>query len=91
MRADLYQHPDITKPLNPFPSTWVGNVPGGISETTILTVLFFVVFVIWSIFTLVAIYHWFRYAHQSWLAVPIVAMHLVVSVFLLLFIVSGLR
>lgn len=91
MRADLYQNPDISVPLNPFPNTWIGSMPGGISISSIITVLFFIVFIIWAIYSIIAVYHWFRYAHHSWLTVPILVLHFFVSGFLLLFMVSGLR
>jgi hypothetical protein len=88
----------VTQPLNPFPTTWVGNgavsnaIPGGfsINFSAILTVIFFIVFFIWFIYTMVACYHWFRCGHQSWFAVPAIALHLFISGFCILFAISGL-
>ncbi len=91
MRPDLYQTPDISVPLDPFPNTWIGTVPSGVSVSTVVTVLFFIVFTLWALYTAIVSFHWFRYAHQSWLTVPILALYFFVSGFLLLFMVSGLR
>lgn len=57
----------------------------------ILPVVFTIVFIIWAIYTLIIVYHWFRYGHQSWFAVPVVVSHLTVSAVILLFIMSGLH
>lgn len=57
--------------------------------SSVLTILFFIIFVGWLIYTIVAAYHWFRYNHQSWLAVPAVALHVFVSGLLIFYIASG--
>ena len=76
--------------IDPFPTPdflsfgipHVGNV---------LPALFFVVFAIWLLYTVVLAYHWFRYSYRSFLAVPMVALHIVVSGVLILLAVAGLR
>lgn len=62
-----------------------------IDPRTILSVGFALIFVIWAIYTLVVIYHWVRYGHQSWAAVPAVITHLVVTACILMFMVSGFQ
>ncbi|MDB5236933.1 MAG: hypothetical protein JWL88_35 [Parcubacteria group bacterium] len=54
-------------------------------------VLFSVVFIVWIIYTLVVIYHWFRYRHKSWFAVPAIVLHFFVSGTIILFMISGLK
>lgn len=55
----------------------------------ILTVVFFLVFAAWAIYTVVIAYHWFRYGHRSWLAIPAIVAHVVVSGMCILMIASG--
>lgn len=57
----------------------------------VIPVLFSLVFIVWVIYTLVVIYHWFRYRHKSWFAVPLNAMHLFVSGTIIIFMISGLK
>jgi tellurite resistance protein TehA-like permease len=54
-------------------------------------VIFSLVFVMWAIYTFVVIYHWFRYRHKSWFAVPIIVVHLFISGSIILFMISGLK
>ncbi|MEO6536906.1 MAG: hypothetical protein ABIT47_04395 [Candidatus Paceibacterota bacterium] len=77
-------------PLNPFP-TIPGNFSTSMNTAAFIPVVFLIAFVIWLLYTLVAGYHWFRYGHQSWLAVPALALHIFVSGFLMLYMMSGLR
>jgi hypothetical protein len=46
------------------------------------------VFVFWLVYTLVAVYHWWRYAHNAAVAYPAIALHLFVSFVLAVFILS---
>ena len=41
--------------------------------------------IVWTLYTLVISYHWFRYSHGSRTVVPAVATHLVVSLLLALY------
>ncbi|MES2225998.1 MAG: hypothetical protein V4480_04305 [Patescibacteria group bacterium] len=80
--------------LNPFPSPFAGGVnplAHIISPEKIIPIVFFIIFAIWAIYTIVAAYHWFRYGHRSWFAVPALALHLFVSGCLALYMMSGLR
>lgn len=57
----------------------------------ILTIAFFVLFVVWVIYTLIVAYHWFRYGRHSWLAVPAICLHLFVSSVLIFYIATGVH
>ncbi|MDB5265949.1 MAG: hypothetical protein JWM39_662 [Parcubacteria group bacterium] len=54
-------------------------------------VVFSGIFLIWVIYTFVVIYHWFRYRHKSWFAVPAIALHLFVSGSIIIYMISGLQ
>lgn len=62
---------------------------GGLGN--ILVIVFFIAFFAWVAYTLVAAYHWFRYSHSSWLAVPAIGIHVFISGLLIVYIASGLR
>jgi len=51
--------------------------------------LFYIVFGIWAIYTLVAAYHWLRYSHAPVTALAAIAAHIVVSLALLGYALSG--
>lgn len=57
--------------------------------SSILTVVFLLIFAVWVIYTVVVAYHWFRYGHQSWLALPAIVAHLFVSGLCIFMIASG--
>jgi hypothetical protein len=42
---------------------------------------------LWLIYTLVAVYHWVKYADHPLIALPVVALHLVISYWLFMYIV----
>ena len=58
---------------------------------TVLAVVITIVFIWWAVFTLVAVYHWMRYARDTWLAVPALAVHLFVSAWIFIFATGGLH
>jgi len=64
------------------------NLPSA-DFSSILTIVFFLIFVAWTIYTVVVAYHWFRYGHRSWLAIPAIVVHLIISGILILMIASG--
>ncbi len=64
---------------------------GAVSVESVLSILILVVFAWWAIFTLVVIYHWARYARDSWMAVPAIAAHLAVSAWIFVFATGGLH
>ena len=62
-----------------------------ISVSEVLPVLFLIVFAVWAVYTAVAAYHWIRFGHESWAAVPALLAHVVVSGWILVFTISGIR
>jgi len=64
---------------------------GPMTLSTGLAVVVTVVFIWWLIFTVVAIYHWMRYARDSWVAIPLIALHLFVSGWIFVFATGGLH
>ncbi len=54
-----------------------------------ITWALYIVFVFWAGYTLIAIYHWLRYSHASWLAFPAIAVHLLLSLMLMSYALSG--
>jgi hypothetical protein len=62
-----------------------------VNVSSFVPVVFSVVFLIWVIYTLVVIYHWFRYRHKSWFAVPAIALHFFVSGTIIVYMISGLK
>jgi hypothetical protein len=80
-------------PLQPFspPAELAAFIPGGISAGTLMIWVLGVVFVFWAIYTLVAIYHWLQYSHGSLLALPAIALHLFVSISLMIYTLTGTR
>jgi hypothetical protein len=67
------------------------HLPFAIDASSVLTILFFIIFVVWVIYTLVAAYHWFRYSHRSWLAVPAVTAYVFGSLILIVYIATGVN
>jgi tellurite resistance protein TehA-like permease len=72
------------------PATQASAMPN-IDLSGAVPVIFSLVFVIWAIYTFVVIYHWFRYRHKSWFAVPMIVVHLFISGSIILFMISGLK
>lgn len=78
----------------PIPSFLSGDAGAGFTlpdAATVLPAIFAIVFFIWLAYTLVVAYHWFRYGHRSFLAVPLLALHVVVSGTLMLLATAGLK
>lgn len=67
------------------------QMSGTISPESVIAVIITIVFIWWAIFTLVAAYHWFRYGRESWVAVPAMALHLVVSGWIFVFATGALH
>ena len=49
----------------------------------------YAVFAFWALYTVVAIYHWLKYSHASWVAFPSIALHLLVSFVLISYTLTG--
>lgn len=62
----------------------------GASADSILSIVFLVLFIIWSLYTLVSAYHWLRYGHKSIVAIPALLVHVAVSWLLAGYAASGL-
>lgn len=60
------------------------------SAETVLAVIVTVVFIWWAVFTAVAGYHMWRYARDSWITVPALTIHLVISMWIFLFATGGI-
>lgn len=61
-----------------------------LSIVEILPVVFLVIFVVWALYTAIAAYHWIRFGHESWAAVPALLTHAVISGWIMLFAISGI-
>lgn len=80
------------EPLRAFsPPDFFNQFPAipGISTGTITIWVLYAVFAFWAIYTLVAIYHWLKYSHASWVAFPAIGVHLFVSFALMSYALSG--
>ena len=81
------------QPLQPFspPTDLFSLLPNwlSISPGVAVSWALYAVFAFWALYTLVAIYHWLKYSHASWLAFPAIAVHLVVSFVLMSYALSG--
>ncbi len=77
------------QPLQPFspPSALLTNL--SVSPSVAVTWALYVVFAFWALYTLVAIYHWLKYSHASWVAFPAIAAHLFISFALMAYALSG--
>ena len=69
------------QPLQPFapPADFFKHLPNDFSTDTIVVWILLIIFAFWAIYTIIAIYHWLKYSHSSWVAVPAIALHLFVS------------
>lgn len=78
-------------PLQPFnsPLAIFSLIPAGISGASTSIALLGVVTLCWVVYTIVAIYHWVRYSHASLIAVPAIATHIIVSLILIGYALSG--
>jgi len=79
------------QPLQPFspPTALLAYLPSGFSIGIVITWVLYVVFAFWAVYTIVAIYHWLKYSHASWVAFPAIAVHLIVSFALISYALSG--
>lgn len=57
----------------------------------VLAVIITIVFIWWAIFTIVAIYHWMRYARDTVVTIPVIVVHLFVSGWIFIFATGGLH
>ncbi len=77
------------QPLQPFapPRALLEYLPDGLIVPGIVVEWsLYVVFAFWALYTLVAVYHWLKYSHASWIAFPAIAAHLFISFLLVSYI-----
>ena len=79
------------QPLQPFspPTSLTILLPDGLSPGAVVEWVLYAVFVFWALYTIVAIYHWLKYSHASWVAFPAIATHLFISFVLMALALSG--
>ncbi|HQT83061.1 MAG TPA: hypothetical protein PLW99_02855 [Candidatus Paceibacterota bacterium] len=79
------------QPLQPFapPTILLSHLPPGLSAGLLVTWGLYAVFALWTLFTIVAIYHWLKYSHASWVAFPAMAAHIIISLSLMSYALSG--
>lgn len=79
------------QPLQPFapPADLLTYLPSGVTPGLLVTWALYLAFAFWALYTIVAIYHWLKYSHASWLAFPAIAAHLFVSFVLISYTLSG--
>ncbi|HCR52389.1 TPA: hypothetical protein DIV48_01920 [Candidatus Kaiserbacteria bacterium] len=79
------------QPLQPFslPTSLAALLPDGVSAGVAIEWFLYVVFAFWVVYTIVAVYHWLQYSHASWAAFPAIAAHLLISLALIGYALSG--
>ena len=79
------------QPLQAFsPSPFLLSfLPSGLSAGVLVKWALLAVFAFWAIYTLIAIYHWLKYSHASWIAFPAITVHLFVSLALMSYALNG--
>lgn len=69
----------------------LGPLFASVNGAKVVSVIAAVLFLIWAIYTIVAGYHLIRYGYRSAVSIPAIIVHIVVSISLALFAVSGLH
>ena len=89
------RHPvnGVNVPLNPFPPSpyYVDAGRDTVRDPSLRVYFFLLAIVVWIIYTLIVCYHWLRYGHRSWFAIPAIVLHIFMSGFFIIFALSGLR
>ena len=74
------------EPLVPLaPPAFLQNV----NVDQVISVVFALLFILWALYTLIAIYHWLKYSHASWVAFPAIAAHLFISLAIISYALYG--
>ena len=83
----------LDQPLQPFspPTALLTYMPNSFSLGIVVQWFLYIAFAFWALYTLVAVYHWLKYSHASWIAFPAIAAHLSVSFALMAYALSGTR
>ena len=83
-----------SQPLQPFapPTNVLSHLPAGsLSAGLLMQWFLYAVFAFWAVYTLIILYHWLKYSHDSKLAFPAIGLHLFVSIALMAYALSGAR
>ena len=84
----------LDQPLKPFapPSVLLTRLhfSGVLSSGAVVMGILAVVLVFWALYTLVAVYHWLKYSHASWVAFPAIAVHLFMSFAFIMYALPGI-
>lgn len=65
------------------------NFSGTFSESAIVISILCTILAFWAMYTLIAIYHWIKYSHASWVALPAIAIHLFISLAIMSYALYG--
>jgi hypothetical protein len=80
----------LDQPLQSFsPPSFLSFLPNNFSSGVFTTWALYAILAFWIIYTLVAVYHWLKYSHSSWVAFPAIAIHLFVSLALISYALFG--
>ena len=81
----------VDQPLQPFPppTDLLSYLPSGVSAGMTVEWALYIVFTFWALYTIIAIYHWLKYSHASFVAFPAIALHLFISFALMTYALSG--
>ncbi len=63
----------------------IGTIPAGLT----LEYFLYAVFGLWAFYSIVIIYHWLKYSHDSRVAFPAIAVHIFLSITLMAYALSG--
>jgi hypothetical protein len=64
-------------------------IPEGVSPADLVIGSMYAVLAFWALYTLIVTYHWLRYSNASLVTIPAIALHLLVSVALISYTLSG--
>jgi hypothetical protein len=80
-----------SEPLQPFspPTSFEQYLPGALSNGELITWFLYFIFVLWALYTIVAVYHWVKYSHASLIALPAIGAHVFVSFSLMAYALTG--
>lgn len=82
----------LDQPLQPFissPASLLSFLPAEFPAGVVVVWVLYAVFAFWALYTLVAVYHWLKYSHASWVAFPAMAAHFLISFSLMSYALTG--
>ncbi len=81
--------PSSTQLLN-FPPALLAYFPSNVQTGFLGQLFLYAILIFWALYTFIIVYHWFKYSHGSWLSIPTIILHLLVSAALIKFAFSGI-